>query len=702
MKKSWKRGLALYLSFVMAAGNFGSGISYSFAAVNGGGGTGTGKATSSNAAGSGSGHTHTSKATSSNADSGSSDREPDKMATESNATMSNALKLLLEKTEFSLSDDFSNTQGPVWYYKYGDKDSGKISELQEYDAATPRWMDNKDKYLRIFKDGMMPGNKGDDAILEWIAPADGLVQISEHDGSISMETDRNDRDGVLLSIQQNGKLIWPDTGTISTEHNKKDVNFQPFYLQVREGDAIHFRANGNKEYNNDRVKWCPVITYLEEEDVAMIFDITMTGRDSLEFTAASKELYGDIQDRISLSAIVNGKKEEAVTVRSAEAKDGKAVVTFDEVEAAEKDQIQLLVGLDEDHRFVTYSPQDFAVISGQTYYVDAVNGNDSNDGLTEESAWKSLDQINNTTFLPGDSVLLKAGCIWNGYLYPKGEGSESAPVTLGKYGGDGYPIINGDGSVPYDSQYKVRKDFVYSPTVLLSDQSNWVIDGIEVTNSADDSYNHVGILVFTTGRTGVVSNVTVQNCYVHDVTAEVANSKMTGGILVIGADVWIDGRKPEGEMASDIGFDEVLIENNYVKNVAKEGIRSSGQNTGAEGVGFRNTKTFRNITFRGNYIEEIFGDGIVLAEVGENGMVENNVVKNHCNYDTANYAGAWLWQCDDSIFRYNEVFGGEYGYNDGEAFDYDIGCKDIIYEYNYSHHNKGGLLLTMYDNAFPL
>ena len=157
----------------------------------------------------------------------------------------------------------------------------------------------------------------------------------------------------------------------------------------------------------------------------MISDITMTGRDSFEFTAASKELYGDIQDRISLSAIVNGKKEEAVTVRSAEAKDGKAVVTFDEVEAAEKDQIQLLVGLDEDHRFVTYSPQDFAVISGQTYYVDAVNGNDSNDGLTEESAWKSLDQINNTTFLPGDSVLLKAGCIWNGYLYPKGEGSES-------------------------------------------------------------------------------------------------------------------------------------------------------------------------------------------------------------------------------------------------------------------------------------
>ena len=51
-----------------------------------------------------------------------------------------------------------------------------------------------------------------------------------------------------------------------------------------------------KRHNNDRVKWCPVITYLEEEDVAMISDITMTGRDSLEFTAASKELSGDTQD----------------------------------------------------------------------------------------------------------------------------------------------------------------------------------------------------------------------------------------------------------------------------------------------------------------------------------------------------------------------------------------------------------------------
>ena len=50
----------------------------------------------------------------------------------------------------------------------------------------------------------------------------------------------------------------------------------------------------------------------------------------------------------------------------------------------------------------------------------------------------------------------------------------------------------------YDSKYKVRKDHVYSPAVLLSDQSNWVIDGIEVTNSADDNFNHVGILVFTT------------------------------------------------------------------------------------------------------------------------------------------------------------------------------------------------------------
>ena len=108
------------------------------------------------------------------------------------------------------------------------------------------------------------------------------------------------------------------------------------------------------------------------------------------------------------------------------------MVAFEEVEAADKDQIQLLVGFDEDHRFVTYSPQDFAVISGLTYYVDAVNGNDSNDGLTEENAWKSLDQVNSTTFLPGRFYSVKGRLYLERISVSEGRGKRERPCHTRK------------------------------------------------------------------------------------------------------------------------------------------------------------------------------------------------------------------------------------------------------------------------------
>lgn len=44
-----------------------------------------------------------------------------------------------------------------------------------------------------------------------------------------------------------------------------------------------------------------------------------------------------------------------------------------------------------------------------TYYIDATGGSDSNDGLTEDTAWATVDKVNATTFSAGDSILFKRG-----------------------------------------------------------------------------------------------------------------------------------------------------------------------------------------------------------------------------------------------------------------------------------------------------
>ena len=55
-----------------------------------------------------------------------------------------------------------------------------------------------------------------------------------------------------------------------------------------------------------------------------------------------------------------------------------------------------------------------AASGGTTYYVDSTIGDDSNSGTSPETPWKTLDKVTATTFLPGDTILLKSGSIWNG------------------------------------------------------------------------------------------------------------------------------------------------------------------------------------------------------------------------------------------------------------------------------------------------
>lgn len=48
--------------------------------------------------------------------------------------------------------------------------------------------------------------------------------------------------------------------------------------------------------------------------------------------------------------------------------------------------------------------------SPSTYYIDPVNGNDTNSGRSVEEAWQSLEKVKNLSLTPGEQLLLKRGC----------------------------------------------------------------------------------------------------------------------------------------------------------------------------------------------------------------------------------------------------------------------------------------------------
>lgn len=75
--------------------------------------------------------------------------------------------------------------------------------------------------------------------------------------------------------------------------------------------------------------------------------------------------------------------------------------------------------------------------TGTAYYVSN-SGNDNNNGLTPETAWKTIDKVNQNSFSYGDAIFFERGGIYRGVLYlydPEGY------VTVSAYGEGEKPVI---------------------------------------------------------------------------------------------------------------------------------------------------------------------------------------------------------------------------------------------------------------------
>jgi parallel beta-helix repeat protein len=84
-----------------------------------------------------------------------------------------------------------------------------------------------------------------------------------------------------------------------------------------------------------------------------------------------------------------------------------------------------------------------AVISPTTYYIDSVNGSDSNTGTSPGSAWQTIAKVDTATLNPGDSVLFNKGGTYYGSLTIQQSGTAGNPITIGAYGSGNDPVITG-------------------------------------------------------------------------------------------------------------------------------------------------------------------------------------------------------------------------------------------------------------------
>lgn len=83
-----------------------------------------------------------------------------------------------------------------------------------------------------------------------------------------------------------------------------------------------------------------------------------------------------------------------------------------------------------------------------SYYVDAVAGNDANGGKSTSAAWRTIAKVNANTYNPGDCILFNRGQTWAGTkLYFTGSGNATHPIMVAAYGTGAKPVITARGSV---------------------------------------------------------------------------------------------------------------------------------------------------------------------------------------------------------------------------------------------------------------
>ena len=110
--------------------------------------------------------------------------------------------------------------------------------------------------------------------------------------------------------------------------------------------------------------------------------------------------------------------------------------------------------------------------TGTTYYVDATNGDDTKDGQSLATAWKSLAKVNSSSFSPGDQILLKRGEVWRESLVPPSSGAAGNPVRFDAYGTGEAPTLTGYLALP-SGAWTLDSGNVWKATVT-SNSMFWV------------------------------------------------------------------------------------------------------------------------------------------------------------------------------------------------------------------------------------
>jgi hypothetical protein len=332
--------------------------------------------------------------------------------------------------------------------------------------------------------------------------------------------------------------------------------------------------------------------------------------------------------------------------------------------------------------------------AGTTYYVDCAAGNDSNDGRSTGTAWRTTTRANQQTYGPGDQILFKRGTTCSGAGFkPTGNGAVGNPVTIADYGSGALPIIDGVGA--------------HEPAILLFNVQNYTVRNLDLTqhgqtpqnitdegkdqDQQSDEYMRAVVHILglgpvdqqQCGESCTVRNVRLENLKVHD--------GQWNGIYASGGYYQLDTKT--------YGY----VDNLVVTNVESWNNHKSGIDVTCT---YYKTPIYAttNVQVLNSYLHDNGGDGFMGGPL-EHGLIDGTHAAYNGKLRDARL-GLWFWDSHDTIIQFSEsdhnmTPQNDGGARDGGGYDMDLGSEDSVIQYSWTHDNEGeGFLLMTWPIGF--
>ncbi len=338
--------------------------------------------------------------------------------------------------------------------------------------------------------------------------------------------------------------------------------------------------------------------------------------------------------------------------------------------------------------------------TGKTYYINSDNGDDGADGLTPQTAWRTLNNLTSKYLSAGEGVLFKRGGYWNGTAtFPfqgARQGTAANPIVFSAYGTGPRPIIdftviqtpvwtaagNGVYTTPLTSVYRLRRMYVDGSEVLDATSYNELVSrgGYMYWHDLDN-----GVLYIQFDPAGKEIKYSTTNSFL---------SFGTGAKYIVVSDLDIRGAKYSLRFPN---AENILVKNNNLGEASHIGISITGNNNVIQNniLDSKRPKfdySDSSSTAHGPH------EAIAMKGANSDAVVSNNTIRNWAHSSMASGG-------DSNVglkFHNNYIDGSNLTY--GTKFELFSGTRDVEiwgnYFYKTTRQQISGMNIHIHHNVF--